>query len=356
MIATSIGGEKKRIEYFDLMKGVCIVLVVISHCCEEFDIKGNLHVWSMLEHLRMPLYFFLSGMFFKEYSCFIDFVVRKFNKLIVPFLFFAVITVIPKLLSGELPCELLYVKKHISWMLKYSGYLWFLRALFFANILYYVYNKAVAGYSFKVRAIVVLCVTALGWCVNSFMPLEGNFRSDYAYLSSAVTAFLVMPFFFVASSVREPLLRLRSVGMLRLSVLFCLSLAVCYFTVSGGVYLANAKVQNNVMLFYIAAFAAILCVWCICYAAKRVWYLSFVGRYSIIVYLVHCPLLSMFVYMGLFDNVYLLAVVLLGLMPPAIWVFKRYFPAFVAQKDIFIYGNGKINVDWSVFSLKKRIE
>lgn len=56
--------NKSRIEYIDLMKGICITLVVLIHCKISFD---NEHIVNMLEHLRMPLYFFLSGLFFKKY-------------------------------------------------------------------------------------------------------------------------------------------------------------------------------------------------------------------------------------------------------------------------------------------------
>ena len=344
---------KKRIEYFDLMKGVCIVLVVISHCYEEFEIKmGGEHIWSMLEHLRMPLYFFLSGMFFKEYSCFIDFLVRKFNKLIVPFAFFVVITVIPKLITGEVECGLIPIKKHFTWMIKYGGYLWFLRTLFFANILYYLYYKATKRYNIYVRACAIVVLTAFGWLVNSFIPLDGDFRSTYAYLTAVVTSFLVLPFFFVASSMRDYLSVLGIVKKWKLAVLFIVALAICYVTASGGVYLVNSKVENNVLLFYVASFATITCVWCICYAIKRLFYFSYVGRYSIIVYLTHVPLLGFIVYEGLVTNVYALMVVLLALMPPVIWLFKTCFPAFVAQRDIFVLENGKIHVNWHAFSLK----
>ena len=169
--------EKKRIEYFDLMKGVCIVLVVVCHCYEELGLTvEKKHIWSMLEHLRMPLYFFLSGMFFKEYSCFVDFLIRKTNKLIIPFLFFVVITVIPKLITGEVDCGLIPIKKHFTWMIKYGGYLWFLRTLFLANILYYLVYKFIKRYNIYVSACVIIVLTLFGWVINSFIPLEGDFR------------------------------------------------------------------------------------------------------------------------------------------------------------------------------------
>lgn len=37
---------------------------------------------------RMPLYYFLSGLFFKTYRGFFDFVLKKINKLLIPFAFF----------------------------------------------------------------------------------------------------------------------------------------------------------------------------------------------------------------------------------------------------------------------------
>lgn len=51
----------QRIDFIDLAKGVCIFLVVIGHCGVPIDIPG-------FEIVRMPLYFILSGLFFKEYG------------------------------------------------------------------------------------------------------------------------------------------------------------------------------------------------------------------------------------------------------------------------------------------------
>ena len=73
--------SKKRIEFIDLAKGVCILQVILIHCGYSFEPAG-------LRALRVPLYFVLSGMFFKDYGGFISTVWKKTNKLIIPFLFF----------------------------------------------------------------------------------------------------------------------------------------------------------------------------------------------------------------------------------------------------------------------------
>lgn len=66
-VSTS-SSEKPRIEFIDLAKGICIILVVIFH----FDVDIPL-----LRPMRMPLYFILSGLFFKDYGGFINFLTKK---------------------------------------------------------------------------------------------------------------------------------------------------------------------------------------------------------------------------------------------------------------------------------------
>ena len=53
--------QTQRIDFIDLAKGICIFLVVIGHCGAPIDIPGYGIV-------RMPLYFILSGLFFKTYG------------------------------------------------------------------------------------------------------------------------------------------------------------------------------------------------------------------------------------------------------------------------------------------------
>ena len=83
-------GQSKRIEWIDLAKGICIVLVVFHHVMVRYDLE--LPLSDALSSFRMPLYFILSGLFFKLYEGFEGFVKRKVNKLLIPFAFFLVTT------------------------------------------------------------------------------------------------------------------------------------------------------------------------------------------------------------------------------------------------------------------------
>lgn len=54
--------ENKRIDWIDLAKGLCICLVVLHHL--SWDLAGS----TLMIQIRMPLYFILSGIFFKDYG------------------------------------------------------------------------------------------------------------------------------------------------------------------------------------------------------------------------------------------------------------------------------------------------
>ena len=66
----SVMTTTKRIEFIDLAKGICIILVVMGHCGVSHDIPGY-------EMVRMPLYFILSGLSFKDYGGFETCLLRK---------------------------------------------------------------------------------------------------------------------------------------------------------------------------------------------------------------------------------------------------------------------------------------
>lgn len=70
--------EKKRIVYIDYLKGLTILWVVWFHTPHPSFVGYS---------FRLPLFFFVSGIFFKAYP-FTEFVKKKVNTLVVPFIFF----------------------------------------------------------------------------------------------------------------------------------------------------------------------------------------------------------------------------------------------------------------------------
>lgn len=72
---------KKRIEFIDLAKGICILLIIVGHSGVEVDYPG-------LSAMRTPLYLTLSGLFFKDYGGFTNILIRKTNKILIPYSIF----------------------------------------------------------------------------------------------------------------------------------------------------------------------------------------------------------------------------------------------------------------------------
>lgn len=74
--------KSNRIDFIDLAKGVCIILVVAYHCGLGGLFPGD-------KQLRMPLYFVLSGLFFKDYGN--ESLIKKTNKLLIPYVTFYIL-------------------------------------------------------------------------------------------------------------------------------------------------------------------------------------------------------------------------------------------------------------------------
>ena len=55
-----------RIEWIDLAKGICMILVVFGHFPELIIWLESGHEYDPTLLCRMPLYFMLSGLFFRH--------------------------------------------------------------------------------------------------------------------------------------------------------------------------------------------------------------------------------------------------------------------------------------------------
>lgn len=158
--------SKQRIEYIDLMKGICIILVVIGHTNVPEEFPEVFGVLNVIKIGRMPLYFFLSGLFFRTYSGFGDFAVRKFWNLIVPMLVFTVVPVILlRTLSPSVALELKVGEiRHPLSFLRYNmfGPLWFLRALFVALLVMYPIARLDNG-TWQRRLLLTAVAALISW-------------------------------------------------------------------------------------------------------------------------------------------------------------------------------------------------
>ena len=283
-----MGDDKnKRIDFVDLTKGVCIILVVMAHIGGAFE-KLDYH--SMIASFRMPLYFFISGIFFKSYEGLFGFFIRKINKLIIPFLFFYLSAfflkyIVWKIAPGvfQLPVswtELLVVF-HDHALIKFNPPIWFLLALFNCNILFYLVHSLRNRRLGLMFALTLLIGTA-GFYMGKHqieLPL---------YMDVAMSA---LPFYVAGFWIRRYnffLFPHRFDKLIPLCILA--ALAVMYFTATF-VGMRTNNYAGNIFQFWASAFAGIFMIMLFCKKFKKLPVISYMGRYSVITLGIHAPLL-----------------------------------------------------------------
>lgn len=331
------GNQSRRIDFVDLTKGVCIILVVMAHVGGAFE---QLDTNSMLSCFRMPLYFFISGVFFKSYEGLFGFILRKINKLIIPFLFFYLSAflmkyIVWKIAPGvfQLPVswnELLVVF-HGHDLIKFNPPIWFLLALFNCNILFYLIH-----FLREKHLPVMFAVTILIGCAGFYL---GKLQIELPlYIDVSMTA---LPFYVAGFWIRRynfflyPSHRFDKL----IPVFVVLALVVMYFTATTLGMRTN-NYAGNIFQVYIAAFAGIFMIMLLCKKVKKIKVVSYLGRYSIITLSIHGPILH---FLGPLVSRYIhnswaqasaLLLITLSICLLLTPVFLKVIPQMVAQKDL----------------------
>jgi fucose 4-O-acetylase-like acetyltransferase len=330
MDSTVSQSGKRRIQFIDLAKGVCIILVVLFHA-------GVLTPSTpMLSCLRMPLYFFLSGLFFKTYGGTINFMVKKINKIIVPFVFFYVVS--------KIICALRLVLAHdynwtavqsflLNFDLVHNIPLWFLVCLFVTNLIFCVLRRTIKNEMAFSLAIVVCALAGVAYGEDGV--------SGFAYSATALTA---LPFFYFGyMSNRTPWLypnKLDKYNWLIGLALIAVAAMISYYSGNAHISMRDNRFVGSALASYITSVLIVSGVLMICKAIKHLPWVSYVGRYSIVVLCTHMiimPLvllvLNNYEVQGL-PRVWISGVTTLLVCSALIPLCIKYIPLFTAQKDI----------------------
>ena len=326
----------QRIEYIDLAKGFCIILVVFHHANLALnDIDFALR--DAMCAFRMPLYFFLSGLFFKSYEGYTGFLKRKVNKLLIPFLFFHVVSffVVPLLNKKTL-------EWHVIWDFLFRQYnglngpLWFLLCLFLVNQIFYVTHQ------------IAHCTKYPLWVlmgISFILGGAGYYTGGTPYNIDAMnigTALTAMPFYCMGYLFNRhtEILRPNKWDAYLVPLAFiCISYTI--ITVDGmSKYFIN-QYECNIFVTYTAGMSGILFILFISKFLTRLPVVSNFGRFSIIILVTHMPLMQRV--MPLVFRLHLpywwmesiLGTIIVLLASIAIIpLCRRFLPYVTAQKDL----------------------
>lgn len=284
----------------------------------------------------MPLYFILSGLFFKDYGNIVSFVIKKLNKLIIPFISFFVIYLIINILSPPyseiVPKCIIEVRRPFIEPDLINIPIWFLICLFWVNILYYVINKNIKQYGLKLLLIFLLGTIGLFLDKYSiYLPL---------FMSSAFSA---TPFFFVGIFLRKlPILYKTPHDNYHLLICCVFLIAtIVYCVLQGTPYIEfrSNEYHGNIFQIYVVSVVLVISLLLLCKVISWLPIISYLGRYSVIILCCHI-IFKDFVYLPLHlclgrpvtaDETIFATWILCWITIP---FFKRLLPYITAQKDL----------------------
>lgn len=218
----------------DIYKGLGILAVITAHIWVG---DNPYRIWSAAFY--MPMFFFISGFLFHDYEP-VKFIKRKFNSLIIPYLFFGFLNLVA--------CALML--KHFN-LVKYfkclffinnnpalpiTGALWFLTSLFFANIIFYFAHKYLKKYYLEIFIIILVI-------------LEFIFKIKLPY--SIDSAIYMLPFLCVGFRYKNTGKMPQNISIIILCICFLIS---GFLIFQNGMVNVRMNIYNNLVLFYINAF------------------------------------------------------------------------------------------------------
>lgn len=283
--------EANRLGWIDYAKGIAIVLVVYRHVVfglkssgvivPQWVIDGN----NMFYSFRMPLFFFLSGLFFersinkKGES---GFLLTRVNTLLYPYLLWAFIQITLQILfssvvnahrTGADYLNILIQPRHLD-------QLWYLFALFNVTLLYLLVAK-LFRYDKFAQVLISLALLAIAPLVNSISTLYDIALHYIFFCIGNLTAS-----FFFAEKTQE-----------RLSSAYGLVILLPIFALCQYYFLHHMQMN----LFLYAAIALVGSLFTIMLSFqfskhKVMPILRTFGHYSLYIYLLHVPIVAVIRY------------------------------------------------------------
>ena len=329
---------QERIVFIDLAKGFCIALVVFYHS------KGVLHCDYLMDNFllsfRLPLYFFLSGLFFKDYGSFKRFITKKTNRLLIPFFFFYIIfsVFIPNLLHYTLGMNFETIVGWPSlwafiWPEEYPNIpIWFLWCLFLMNVLFWLMRYIIMNYvGNNIDGIlIILCIVSgiTGYC------LIDNYHTDYATLFKALQS---MPFFYFGYLFNT----YNGLHVLQLLSTKKAILHIVTFLIPT-IILTVFVSWPTLLTFYICGMTGTIFILLLARVLNYMPLFSYIGRYSIIVLLTHGIIIRLLTpsynylsqYISITNTTMLMTVILLLSYYLIIPIMCCYLPFFTAQRPL----------------------
>lgn len=285
---------KERIQYFDILKGVAIFLVVMGHvltmCIREID---NAFLFKLIERVHMPIFFFIAGYFSYKASFQSPNIVKRAIQLLLPFVIVSFLWVIYFPHSGlRSPLDSTFSGLYLSeWK---NGY-WFTLVLFEICVIYAIMTYALRRISiFRMRFLIILITWVVLYLslkffndklmlylsielVVKFYPVfflgvilheKANFFTKISTNTSVFTALLLIGaglFYISAYSWEFELNNADFLIVINVTLTMCVALIAIYLARSWREKIYTTNISGNM--------------------SSRMW--TYIGKESLAIYLLH---------------------------------------------------------------------
>lgn len=316
----------KHFDYLDFAKGIGIILVIMGHSL--FPLHFAIDVF------HMPLFFVLSGMSYKRPDSKVRFLIKKINRIGIPYIFFMITSCIISLFFSPLVNT------------PFNGPLWFLQTIFVALLIYvlidFICDKNVVLLGFVIVFFSIYSYLVARYSVE-FLPFNldrAMCAVVFIHLGRCIGLRNILP-----SSIY---FRLITLGCLISVFIMGVYYSMIKYDLDGASFVNTKVYSYNYLLFYITSVSAILFTLLMSKWINSLKFINYLGVNSLIILCVHFPLierLNIFVSKTTLYNSGINGKIICGLMIYiiviifsliCIFLSKKYFPKLTGYQSYLI--------------------
>lgn len=279
----------QRIEWIDFAKGFTILFVILGHTLESTFIEGEtLHflvqaLGIIAFSFIMPVFFAISGYLYKKTDNFKSYILMIYKK-ISSFLFIYILFNVILLIKNNN----LNLKSFITIFFWPTEYTWFIYSLFLVFVIYGLFDLFHINLTFKFLIITIL------FCLTSVMK-----QPIWPEMSAIVLAFQFLPFFFLGSLLRNNSFNFDYFFTNKRRALASSMFVFLLFIINVLIFHINMYTENWTKKDVIVKLLLVILLFNLfkIFPKNKMYYsLEKIGKNSMILYLVHYPLLGLSFY------------------------------------------------------------
>lgn len=331
--------DRKRLNYLDYTRAVGIMLIVMQHAFQYFRVFDG--VVSYIKTFHVTIFFVISGYIagirFEENPSFREIVINRSRSLLIPYIVFSCINTFLKFsvlkIQGYLTGEIVR-QEMTEFFITGNGTVWFLTTLFLIEVLFYCLRG-------KYENIIYIITGIILGSIPFFVSQNGNPMGIVLRRTMVGYAFFIGGYFLGRYIIQKI-----KVGFAVSIVLAAAGFVMwrkpgCEMNYFGGEFggfipaiLINICSVAGILMFMYRLDGRL---------GRRLKLLSYFGRNSLVIMLVHPILLMCYIYpfggkiAGYSEGMQkaagvILYFVLIVLEIPAIELIQRYFPFMIGKK------------------------